>query len=84
MPRSMVGVRLFHLRISEDVIQSLLETLWRVEMTRLSRSAVRDLMEHLGIFLNFKKMSTLKVPVHVRKIHRCISRGASVVADRPA
>ena len=52
MPRSMVGVRLSHLRISEDVIQSLLETLWRVEMTRLSRSAVRDLMEHLGIFIN--------------------------------
>ena len=56
MPRSMVGVRLSHLRISEDVIQSLLETLWRVEMTRLSRSAVRDLMEHLGIFFNLKKI----------------------------
>ena len=53
MSRSMMRGRLSNLRMSEDVIQSLLETLWRVEMTRLSRSANRDLMEHLGIFRRF-------------------------------
>ena len=33
-----------HLRIPEDAKQSLLETLWSVEITRLSREEVRDLI----------------------------------------
>ena len=33
-----------HLRIPEEAKQSLLETLWSVEITRLSREEVRDLI----------------------------------------